>query len=297
MKILPPFEVTPSNLTSNVAITETEWTAGTYATGVQRYQGVTLYEVVADPDTTDEPVVGVLADPPTWIEVGAINRFKMFSSIIGDATVGDGDIEVTIDSDGTLINGVALFQMAAQTVQVIVTDAVEGVVYDETRDLQDVTGINNWYAYFFQPYNLATSAVFTDLPSYIGAEVTVIIDNTTDDAKVGELIVGRQQNLGVTLQNFSFGIEDFSRKERDVFGNFSIIERRFAKLANYDVFLENNQVNNTFNALARVRAQPVVYIGGDDFPESVTLGFYRNFDTLRTGPVTSEMTIEIEGLV
>lgn len=297
MKILPPFEVTPSNLTSNVPITETEWTAGTYATGVQRYQGVTLYEVVADPDTTDEPVVGVLADPPTWIEVGAINRFKMFSNIIGDATVGDGDIEVTIDSDGTLINGVALFQMAAQTVQVIVTDAVEGVVYDETRDLQDVTGINNWYAYFFQPYNLATSAVFTDLPAYLGAEVTVIIDNTTDDAKVGELIVGRQQNLGVTLQNFSFGIEDFSRKERDVFGNFSIIERRFAKLANYDVFLENNQVNNTFNALARVRAQPVVYIGGDDFPESVTLGFYRNFDTLRTGPVTSEMTIEIEGLV
>jgi hypothetical protein len=298
MKILPPIDVTPANLTSNVAITETEWTAGTYNTGDQRYVDTTLYEVVASPSTTDSPTDGVLADPPTWIEIGAINRFKMFDLIIGDATEqSSGDIVVTIDSGSEVYNGVALFNVSATSVQVEVIDAVDGVVYDKTIDMTDYVGINNWYNYFFLPYDLNTSAIFTDLPAYVGADIRVTVSSGGGDISVGELVVGRTKDLGVTLANFEFGIEDFSRKERDEFGRFVIVERRFAKTANYDVLLFNNQVNATFRALSEVRATPVVYIGSDDKTEATVLGFYKDFRTLRTGPFTSEMSLEVEGLV
>lgn len=297
MKVLPPFGVTPENLTSNVAITETEWTAGTYSTGDLRYVGTKLYEVVADPSTSDEPTVGAAKPVPTWIAVGSINRFKMFDFAIGDATISSGDIVVTINSGSNLINGVALFEVVGSTVRVVVTDETEGVVYDRTKSLQDFTGINNYYQYFFAPYNNDNSAVFVDLPAYVGADIEVTVSSGGGATQVGEMVVGTLKTIGVTLINFSFGIEDFSRKERDDFGKFRITEKRFAKLSEYDVVLLNNQNNAAFKALANLRATPAVYIGAENFPETITFGFYKDFSCLRTGPSTSEMTLEIEGLV
>lgn len=297
MIIVPPIEVTPANLTAtNVAITETAWTAGTYTTGTQRYVGTDLYEVVATPSTTDEPTAGAAANPPTWILVGKINRYRMFDFAIGQATTRTSPIEVTI-TPGQVVNTVALFEFAgADTVQVKVTDPVDGLVYDETVSLVDNTGINNFYAYFFQPYASATEANFFDLPNYSDATVTITITGA-GTVGVGETVIGRARTLGVTLMNTTIGIEDFSRKKRDDFGVFRIVERRFAKLGNFDVFLENNQINAALRTLAEFRATPALYVGNVTQPETYILGFYRDFSILRSGPITSEMTLEVEGLV
>ena len=297
MKLIPPITVTTSNLTaSNVSITETAWTAGIYTTGVQRYVGTTIYEVVAIPSTTDEPTAGAIKDPPSWVAVGSINRFKMFDFSIGQATTRASPIEVTI-TPGEIINAVALFELAgATTVQVEMIDPTDGTVYDETRVLADYTGISDWYAYFFAPYQLDVDAVFLNLPAYVNAAITVTITGTAD-VSVGECILGRQRIFGSTSINASLGIEDFSRKERDEFGNFQIVERRFAKLGNFDVLLANNEVNAMFRTLADQRARPTLYIGGDDFVETYILGFFRDFTILRSGPVTSELSIEVEGIV
>ena len=297
MIIVPPIEVTPANLTaSNVSITETAWTAGTYSTGDQRYVGTDLYEVVAMPSTTDEPTAGAAANPPTWILVGKINRYRMFDFAIGQATTRASSIEVTIDP-GQVANAVALFELSgADTVQVEVTDPVEGLVYDETVTLADYTGINNFYSYFFEPYAVAREASFFDLPNYTDATITITIAGS-GDVSVGEVVIGRQRNLGTTLINTSIGIEDFSRKERDEFGVFRIVERRFSKLGNFDVFLENGQVNGALRTLADFRATPTLYVGNVLQPETQILGFYRDFSVLRSGPITSEMSLEIEGIV
>lgn len=297
MKLVPPLVVTTSNLTSsNVAITETAWTAGTYTTGTERYVGTTLYRVVASPSTADDPTVGVLATPATWVEVGSINRFKMFDFSIGQKTSRASPITVTI-TPGEIVNTIALFELVnATSVRVQVIDPVDGTVYDQTRTLADYTGITDWYSYFFDPYILAADAVFADLPAYASAAITITITGS-GTVEVGELVLGRARSYGSTAIGTRLGIEDFSRKERDQFGNFNIVERRFAKLHGFDVLLQNNEVNAMFTALAAVRATPTLYIGGDDFAETYALGFFRDFTILRSGPVTSEMAIEIEGLV
>jgi hypothetical protein len=297
MKLVPPITVTTSNLTaSNVTITETAWTAGTYNTGVQRYVGTTIYEVVATPSTTDEPTAGAVKDPPSWVAVGSINRFKMFDFSIGQATTRASPIEVTV-TPGEVVNAVALFEVTgASTVQVEMVDPTDGTVYDETRTLADYTGIIDWYSYFFNPYQLDVDAVFLDLPAYVNAAITITITGSTN-VSVGECILGRQRIFGSTAIGTSLGIEDFSRKERDAFGNFEIVERRFAKLGNFDILLQNNEVNAMFRTLADQRAKPALYIGGDNFAETYVLGFFRDFTILRTGPVTSELSIEVEGIV
>jgi len=147
MKMILPATVTAATLTeTNVAITETEWTPGTYNTGDQRYVGEDLYEVVADPSTTDEPTEGAAADPPSWLNVGKINRFKMFDGILGNATVqSGGNIDFKVES-GLITTGVAFFGLVANSVQVIVTHDTEGEVYNRTVSRRGIhrAPASNW---------------------------------------------------------------------------------------------------------------------------------------------------------
>ena len=198
---------------------------------------------------------------------------------------------------GQVVNAVAAFEIVANTVLVTMTDPIEGEVYSRTITLLDNPEVLDWYGYFFAPIRRASEFVLTDLPSYGTAAVALTFDNAAAVSSVGELVLGAQRSLGVSLIDVTIGIEDFSRKERDEFGNIEIVERRFAKTMDLGVFVENSRVSQTALVLAESRAKPAVYVADEAKLETLILGFYRNFAVLRTGPVTSEMSIEIEGLI
>jgi hypothetical protein len=177
------------------------------------------------------------------------------------------------------------------------TDPAEGEVYLRSITLLDNSECVDWYGFFFAPIRRATEFVLTDFPSYGAASVSITFDAGAGVARVGEVALGAQRTLGVSLIDVSIGIEDFSRKERDEFGNIEVVERRFAKTMDLGVFVENNRVSQTTQILAQSRAKPAVYVADENKLETLILGFYRNFSVLRTGPITSEMSIEIEGLI
>lgn len=295
MILINSTEVIPSYLTSNVSVTETEWTTGTYNLGDQRYVGTTLYEVVADPSTTDDPTVGVLADPQTWINIGEINRFKMFSEVLSEQTERTGTIEVGITT-GSLLNSVAVLNVSGNSVNVVVDDPVEGVVYDTTKTLLDNSDVVDWYTYFFEPITRKTDVVFLDLPAYIAATVEVTVDAGTETAKVGELVVGKRREIGQTNYGTSVGIVDYSKKERDTFGGAIILERAFSKRVEYDISVETSKVSTIANALTEVRAKPTVYIGNEDESSLIVYGYYRDFGITYSTPSLSSCTIEVESL-
>lgn len=297
MRIVTPQPITPAVLTaSNVTITETIWTAGTYATGVQRYEGTTLYEVIASPSTTDQPSVGAAKTVPTWKVIGAINRYKMFDNVISTQTSRTGTIVVTV-LPAQVTNAVAFFGLVGNTINVTMTDPIEGSVYNQTKSLQDNTFITDWYAYFFEGFYQKEDAVFADLPSYTNASITVTIDAGASTAKCGEMVMGRQQTLGVSNFGTSVSIQDYSIKTTDDFGNVVIQQRGFAKRADYDVTVETPLVSAVQKLLADIRTTPTVFIGEDDKPETVVYGFYKQFNIVISTPSISDCSIEVEGLV
>ena len=297
MKIVTPIPITSSILTaSNVAITETAWTAGTYTTGTQRYVGTTLYQVVASPSTTDNPTVGVSATPPTWKAVGAINRFKMFDNIINTQTVKAGTIAITVNP-GQLVNAAAFFGLQGNTINVTMNDPTEGVVYNETQSLQDNTLIVDWYAYFFEGIYQKSDAVFVDLPSYVNATMTVTIDAGAATASCGEMVIGRQSTLGLSNFGTSVSIQDYSVKTTDDFGNIVIEQRAYSKRADYDVTVETPRIAAVQKLLADIRTTPTVFIGSQDNPETVVYGFYKQFNIVISTPTLSDCSIEVEGLI
>lgn len=294
MRMIREEVVTPGALTSNVPVTETVWTGGTYATGDRRYVGTDLYEVTASPSTDDEPAAGALQDPPTWVRIGKINRWRMFSEFVAEKTVRASPVEVEI-ATSPRVNAVALFGLEAAAVEIVTYSGGEETGR-ASKAMTNVMEVTNWYEYFFQEIIKIEEGVILDLPSYGTDRLVIRVTNDDAPVAVGKVVVGEQVKLGDTRLGYSAGIEDFSRKERDEFGGYQITERRFAKRAEFSVILNAARFHAVMRDLAAVRARPTVFIGDPSAPETIVIGFYKDAWATRSTREIAEMTLEIEGL-
>jgi hypothetical protein len=294
MKIITPQMIGEDQLTaSNVPENDApEWDmATTYALGNRVMYEHRIYESLANMNTGNQPDLF----PLQWLNTGATNRYRMFDGVIGAGTSNPMTVDVSVKT-GQVINAVSLFGLSGSRLDVTLTDQFEGLVYERTMPLQDNSLITNWYAYFFEPVVARHDVTLLDLPSYGSATLRVVVDAGEQTAVVGEMVIGRSQTLGVSLFGTSVGIQDYSRKERDQFGNIQVVERRFTKLVDYDVSIETGRVSAAQQILAAFRAKPAVYVGSELHPETVVYGFYRSFNIVISGPTQSDATIEVEGL-
>lgn len=295
MRIIKPVEITPAILTSsNVPETDyAAWSAATaYAVGAKVTYNHRNYEALvastgANPETDT-------SDPPKWLDLGATNRWRMFDDKVGSLTEQTGSIAVELQP-GTVINSVALFNLLGRSATVTLTDPVDGIVYQRTVSLVDA-GVTDWYEWYFAPIGRQTDFVLLDLPAYGTATLSVTVDNASDTAACGHLVMGRQADIGVALYGSGVGITDYSRKEADAFGNSMVVERSFSKRAEFDVMVETAQIGRVQRLLAAIRAQPVVWIGAEGYESTVLFGYYRDFSISISGPSVSDATITVEGL-
>lgn len=297
MKVIQPVTVTPAMLTSsNVTEPDTDYPAWNSATAYSVNAKVGYNHrnwIAAVANTNVAP--GTVTTPATWTDQGANNRWKMFDDVIGSQSIRTGTIVVTV-TPGQVVNSVALFNLSGRTVRVTMTDPVDGVVYDRTVQLVDA-GVSNWYDYFFAPIGANTDLVLTDLPTYGSASITLTVDAGLGTAAVGSFILGTVIELGCTQWGATGGITDFSRKVRDDFGNFTIVERSYAKERSFNVIVETSQMAMLERTLASLRAKPVVWIGDDDYEFTLVVGFFRDFTFVLQYKNKSQLSINIEGVI
>lgn len=299
MDIIRPVVVTDAVLdSSNVPEDDhDEWSAGTSYTVGNRVILLSthrIYEAVGS-STGVNPATD---DGTNWLDIGATNRFKAFDQKISDPVIQLDSIQYTLTDDNSIPTAVALFGVKGVSATVKVTDALEGVVFEETKSLLDSDEVFDWFSYFFEDINFVRTILFTNLPPYRGATVEVTVTQTTGEiAELGQLVFGYLLDLGLTTYGTAISIQDFSRKETDAFGNFIVVERAFANLVDFDVRLPTQTAGRVRRILADFRATPIVYIGNEDSSfGTVVYGFYRNFDITLDTPSLSFAAIEVEGL-
>lgn len=296
MMIIKPQDVTHATLTSS-NVPEDEfpaWVAGIYNQGDKRIYERRIYEVLAA-TTTDNPVDGLAKEPPTWLDTGATNRWRMFDESVGSLTEQTGSIAVVV-TPGAVINSLALFNVRGRDAVVELTDPVDGIVYQKTVQLIDA-GVTNWYDWFFSPIPRQTDFVLLDIPAYGTAALSVTVNNADASAAVGNFVIGRQSTIGAAVYGTSVGIIDYSRKTTDAFGNTTVLQRAFSKRAEYDVAVETSQVGFVQRLLASIRSSPVVWIGEKDSEATIVFGYYRDFSINISTPSISDATITVEGLI
>ncbi|MEX2475070.1 hypothetical protein [Marinobacter sp.] len=261
--------------------------------GIYQYQSK-LYEALLD--NNDRPDQGVTSKPATWLDLGAINPLRMFDGSISSATTSPNTMTVAVKASA-VPKAIGLFGVQAATVRVQLLDQNDEEQFDTGElDMVDNTSIQDLYAYLFDGVTLSPDFVYTMLPPYLEATVIVTLTPIDGLVSVGEMVVGDVHYLGDTEYETGVGILDFSRKERDQFGNFQIIERNFSKRANYVVSVPARLTSSVQQKLAKYRAIAAVFIGGEERPETVVYGFYKSFDIVLKGPKFSRCNIEVEGL-
>lgn len=302
MILLKPIQVIDANLTSSIpepdaSVGEVEWSAGTYNLGDRVIKSSThkVYEVVADPSTSDDPEVGVLADPQTWVIVGPTNKFKMFDEANNTASVGtDLTVEVV---PGSLANSLACFNVSAEDVTVNVYDQGGTLVYTKSIEMRTRPLVNGWYNYFYSPIDTINKFVVLDTPPTTQGKIEVIFTGT--DSSVGTMVVGNQVMMGDAQYGSGPELLDFSNPIEDEFGNIDYTDGFRAKLVNFDILANTASIDPIFVEFEALGKTNAVFVGNPSSIGDSTLvyGFVRDFNAVYTTPIKSQISLTVRGLI
>ncbi|MDT3749739.1 hypothetical protein [Pseudomonas kurunegalensis] len=252
-----------------------------------------IYEaLVANSNTSP---TGAVTDPPTWLDRGVTNRWRMFDDKIGTETSNPESIALTI-APGRAVDSLAFFGLDAASIYVRVVDPYQGIVYESNVSPVSTDGINDWYDYFFSPVEVNEDFVLLGVPVGSYGSIEIVVAKPGGMARVGALILGKAAVLGEALYGTSVGITDYSRKERDTFGNMIIVERGYSKRADFDVIVQTGMVSQVQRLLGKYRAKPLVWIGEASFQSTILYGYYKEFNLVISGPTASDCSISVEGL-
>lgn len=236
-----------------------------------------------------------LSDTTKWLDLGSNNRYRMFDQSNSSLTENGQTIDVTLTVDGRA-DSVSLLNLLASSVQIIMTTVADGEIFNQTYDLVSDSGITNWYEYFFEDVIRRGDLVVYDLPLNADPTIQIIITDPNGTSSVGSCVVGQSRDIGLLVYGASTGIQDYSRKVADEFGNFTIVQRAFSKKANFRIVVPNARVDALSALFASYRAIPVVYVGVENFTSTWVYGFYKDFRFILSNVETAHLDLEVEGL-
>lgn len=294
MKLIKP--IAGSFIATNAVESVANYSAATtYTLGQTVVYALSIYESLNATNLNHTPDVS----PTWWLRVGPSNQQAMFDDQISTVTTKTGILTVT--TPRSFVDAVFLGNLQAESATITVRNGLGGpIVYQQTQILNGEE-TTDWYQYFFfDPLVRRTQALFTGIPPYVNAHVTLDLENGANTTSIGIMTCGKIHNLGQTQYGASVGIMDYSKKETDDFGITTFVKRAYSKRMNCQVFVDNLQINRVQRLLYEVRAIPIVWVASEDptlEEPLIVFGFYRDFSTEISYPTASLCNIEVEGLI
>ena len=296
MRVVLPIAVTEDILISST-ISEPDTGEVVYVTGPsltgERFILTSThraYEVVAIPSTTNDPETGISAVPPTWVDVGPTNKFAMFDNINSTRSEETTTLVVEV-KPGVVANSIAGFNISGVTnVNVTVTDPIDGEVYNT-----DVAIDNSQLSEFFDDDDINSEFILLDLPFYSNA--TTKLTATGTSIKFGNFVIGNKTILGVAKVEGALQLLDFGKKETDTFGNTVVKPGRTAKLVDFEVSVDFNNVSFVFDVLSSITSIPSAWVATDEVNDpTLVFGYYRDYQESISSATITNATITVEGL-
>lgn len=295
IRVIKSLTITDSTLLAT-SIAEADapiWTVGgTFAQGARAIKAHKVWESLQDANTGNDPETADL----WWTEVSPTNRWKLFDlSSTTQTQVGAADYYEF--RPGTAVNAIALENISGLlSVKVTMNDPDFGVVYERETDITPVPSASSWYVWFFERREEKNQFVVSDLPSYPNA--TLRVDFAADPGgQIGALIMGSMRSIGLgVLRGARLGVQDYSRKERNEWGDVVLKKRGFSKVMQLSSVIENRELDNTFKLLSDLLSTPCLWIASDYYQSLSVFGFYGDFDIGFQYADYSEVTLTVEGL-
>ena len=302
MIVIPPIILSSSNFTSSVpepSTGEVLWVSGTsYAKGsaVIRQETHRKYECIVDSvDVAKTPE----SNPQQWLDIGPTNKYAMIDNLRSQKTVNQGTIYTTVTLTKRA-DTLALMGLEAQNVKVWMTVAGDTVwgPFDRNMSGRNTT---TWSEYFFGEFQYVPTLLFQDLPPYASAVIHVEITNDPAlNAACSELIVGKKTYIGAAQYNAVSDSLNFSKIERDDFGNSLLRQRRTVPKARVTTFANKGITNKLREVRTELNAKPALWSALDDnytdsfFEALFIYGIYKQFEIDISHPTMSTVNLELE---
>jgi hypothetical protein len=272
-------------VSSNVPITEPLWVAGTYAQGAKVRDAANLtYESQVASNTA------ALTDKAKWLPLGATNRWKVFDKAVNSQTSAPGLLTFSV-KPGTVVGTAMLLNMEGASVTI--SQSESGYVRTKSLVRHEV---DNWFNFYYEEPVRSGDAVFTDIPPYPSATLTVTIDNGPNDAKIGACLIGKPIVIGKVTASFSAGVLSYSTSTADTFGNINMVKRYNAPRMNFDVMIPSGREDESYRILRQYTDVEIGVIVGDAFSMGIGYGFLGQWEVPKSGNGRTAR-IEFKGLV
>lgn len=215
----------------------------------------TVYKCIADSVTINSVSVSVTGlNPPDylvsndatypWMELRSINYMTMFDSYINTQTQsddGDGRIEVVLKAGNC--DSVALLNVAAQEVSIVVYDNRGSVFYEETQTMYSI--VSTLEDYFFTDVDYKNKVVFT-FGVGLGGTIKITISNPGGTAKCGMCVIGRKKYIGTTKDEVELPITDYSAYKTDSLGRTKLAVGYYADICNFTIYMTEDRTGLAF---------------------------------------------------
>lgn len=304
MKVLVPNNIAEHQLLSSV-VPETDhpfWSpSATYGAGAVVMHAHRNFESLQSANVGHVPTL--VSTDEWWLDLGPTNRWAMFDSMVSSATsfVTSGatpQLRVTLAPG--LCNGVAVLDVSGAA-SVTVRQINAGATVFEMTQVLDDTYIDDWYSYWFSPFQTKSDVLFGPLPPYPTGQIEIVVTPNVvgDTVSVGAVHFGNTVKIGETQFGARVGIISYSRIKTDDFGVSTLVRRKHAKKNNFELVIQNNELRRVYSTLAALDATPAVWIGADHpkFGVLVVYGFVKDFNLNVMYAKRSTASLEITGMI
>lgn len=276
--ILAPITITPTLITTmaanGTAVPEdptSPWSSSeSYAIGDRRHVVSThrVYEaaknMTAGSGAKDPTVPANQFDAAGsisyWIDAGPTNKFAMFDGVVSTQTSVASPLVLTLKPG--YFNGLALFGIDADTINLVVKDQPGGtVIYSHSGPLEG-SAPADYYEYCFDPFKPQTKFIATGIDPYYSAEVTLTLTKGGGQpVKLGMFAIGDLRPIGAPLRGASVEPVDYSYISTDAFGTTTVKKRNNATGMQISAKMEIEDANSVLDTIQQVLGVPVVVVG------------------------------------
>jgi hypothetical protein len=232
LSVLVPITITSAVLLSTTAVGEgyLAWdktkTYGLgdycYSAATQRnYRSLAASNLNKDPtDVTNRTASGTATT--WWLDVGPPNQLAMFDKKIGTKTKTSGDLTLVLRPGP--VSSLYVAGVSAGVLNVTVRDATGGEVVFTYSGSMEGSAPDDYWEYFFDPFEPLTDMLVTGIPPYGTGEVTVSLTNGGGGVECGALAVGDVKVLGQTLADAEAEPVSYAYIDTDQWGNTDIVD-------------------------------------------------------------------------
>lgn len=306
MRIMAPLSIGTQLTSSSIAEPDTAtgevaWAASTaYAAGDVRVRATTHRKYMALKAIANTVTTPPESDAANWSDIGPTNRYAMFDAERNTASTVTGTSLSATVTPGVRATTVAVFGLRAETVRLQATSS-GSTVYDKTINLS-TRSTSKWSEYFFGTFAYREGALFQNVPPNINNVITITLGRAMSGLLSCETVaIGTPVEIGDAQYGATSDIFDFSRIDRDAFGNAALVRRKNVPTLNVQVLAEKSKVPAIRTLREQYAARPLIFLPVADssdalFDALAMVGIFKRMPIAVQYSRHVLLTIEAEGL-